>query len=299
MDRLRAMSVFIAAAGSGSLSAAARQLGQPLATVSRQLAALEAHVGAVLLARTTRSMALTDAGRAYLETCRRILEDLDAAETQIGDRAHGLAGEISVTAPVAFGRLHLVPVVTKFLDDHPRVSVRLVLSDRVVDLAEEGIDAALRIGEMPDSSLIATRVGSVRRVVCAAPAYLRKHGAPDAPKALSAFDCIAFGGLSGGARWAFKSAAHGRIAVRISPRLTVNTAEAAIDAAIGGAGVTRVLSYQAETAMARRKLVAILDDYEDGEIPVQLVQRTLRLAKPHVRAFAAFAAEELRKRFAA
>lgn len=298
MDRLRAMNVFIAAAGAGSLSAAARQLGLPLTTVSRQLADLEAHVGAVLLARTTRTMALTDAGRNYLETCRRVLDDLDAAERAIAGKSGGLSGEIALTAPVMFGRLHVLPVAAEFLDRHPDVSVRFSLSDRIVDLAEEGFDAAVRIGALPDSSLIATKIGAVRFATCAAPAYLRKHGAPEAPKALLAHACVAFSPLPGGARWVFKSGAHGRIAVRIAPRLVLNSVEAAIDASAAGLGVTRLLSYQVETALARKRLVPVLADYDDAEAPVHLVQRSLRLAKPHVRAFAAFAAEKLRARLA-
>ncbi|MGQ0457715.1 MAG: LysR family transcriptional regulator [Hyphomicrobium sp.] len=293
------MNVFIAAAGAGTLSAAARQLGQPLTTVSRQLADLEAHVGAVLIARTTRTMSLTDAGRAYLETCRRVLDDLDAAERQIAGDSGGLAGEVALTAPVLFGRLHVLPIVAEFMQRHPGVSFRFSLVDRVVDLAEEGLDAAVRIGALPDSSLIATKVGLMRYVTCASPAYIRKHGAPETPKALTTHACVAFSSLPSGARWVFKSVAHGRIAVRIAPRLAVNTVEAAIDAASAGAGVTRLLSYQAEAALARKRLTPVLAEYDDADVPIHLVQRSLRLAKPYVRAFATFAAEALRNRLEA
>lgn len=298
MDRFRAMGVFVAAAGAGSLSAAARQLGQPLTTVSRQLAELEAQVGAVLLARTTRTMSLTDAGRSYLDTCRRVLDDVEAAEREIAGRSGELKGEIALTAPVFFGRLHVMPIVAEFLARHPGVTVRFSFTDRVVDLAREGLDASVRIGALPDSSLVATRVGGLRLVTCAAPSYVRRRAEPASPKALAEHDCVAFSSLPGGVRWIFKSAAHGRFAIRLTPRLAVNSVEAAIDAAVGGVGVTRLISYQAAGALAKRKLVAVLADYDDTLLPVHLVQRSLRLAKPHVRAFAQFAAERLRARLA-
>lgn len=298
MDRLRAMNVFIAVAGAGSLSAAARQLGEPLTTVSRLIAALESHVGTALIIRTTRHMSLTDAGRAYLETCRRVFEELEAAESRIGGKDDALAGELSVTAPIVCGRLHLLPVATGFLAKHPAIDLRLHLVDRVVDLVEEGIDVALRIGLLPDSSLIATRVGTLRLVTCAAPSYLKKHGAPDTPAALAGHDCIGFSNLSGGGRWIYKSASYGRRVARVDLRLAVNSAEAAIDAAVAGLGITRVLSYQAEEALKTRRLKAILDAFDDTAIPVHLVQRAVRLPKPQVRHFVAFAAKGLRARLA-
>lgn len=298
MDRLRAMRTFIAVAKAGSLSSAARALGQPLTTVSRQLAALESHLGASLVTRTTRRHALTDAGRAYLDVCRRVLEDLDAAESRIGGQDGELAGEIVVTAPVVFGRLHLLPLVTRFLGEHPRVDMRLNLTDRIVDLTEEGIDVAVRIGALPDSALLATKVGAVRLVACAAPAYLAAHGALEVPQDLARATCIAFAPFPREGAWLFRSAAHGRRTVRIRARLSVTTADAAIDAAIAGIGVTRVLSYQAEEAIARKRLVTVLDAYEDADIPVHLVHRNVRQPRPHVRSFLAFAARQMRVRLA-
>lgn len=298
MDRLRAMGVFAAVARAGSLSAAARQLGEPLTTVSRLVAALESHVGASLITRTTRHMSLTDAGRSYLETCRRVFDEIDAAESRIGGRDRALSGELTVTAPIVCGRLHLLPLATQFLAEHPAIDLRLQLIDRVVDLAEEGIDVALRIGSLPDSTLIATRVGSLRLVTCAAPAYLKKRGLPDTPAALVDHACIGFSNLAGGGRWVFKSAKHGRRAVRLNLRLAVNSAEAAIDAAVAGLGITRVLSYQAKAALARGQLKTVLDAYDDSAIPVHLVQRAVRLPKPHVRHFISFAAKGLRGRLA-
>jgi DNA-binding transcriptional LysR family regulator len=298
MDRFKAMRVFVAAAGAGSLSAAARQLGQPLTTVSRQLADLEAHVGTTLLARTTRTMALTSAGKIYLETCRRVLEEIDESERRIANRPGELRGEIALTAPVMFGRLHVLPVAVDFLERHPGVTARLSFADRVVDLIEDGFDAALRIGPLPNSTLVATKVGALRYVTCASPGYIRKYGAPETPSSLKAHACIGFSSLPGGVRWVFKSVKHGRSAVRIEPRLNVDSVEAAIEAASGGLGVTRLLSYQAAAHVAQKRLSLVLSPYDDCPVPVHFVQRSLRHAKPHVRAFAMFAADKLRKRLA-
>lgn len=296
MDRLRAMRVFITVSEAGSLSAAARQTGVPLTTVSRHLAALEAHLGTSLVSRTTRRLSLTDAGRDYLDICRRVLEDLDGAESRIARHDDTLNGEIVVTAPVMFGRLHLLPVITSFLAAHPGLTARLHLADRVVDLVEEGIDVALRIGDLPDSSLIATRIGALRMLTCASPAYLRAHGEPKTPAALAAHDCIAFAGLPREGHWIFRSAAHGRRSVRIGTRLSVNTAEAAVDAAIGSVGITRVLSYQAEAALARKRLRIVLAAFDDMELPIHLVRRPVRTPKPQVRLFKEFAVREIRRR---
>ena len=296
MDRLRAMRVFVTVAEAGSLSAAARRLGQPLTTVSRQLAGLETQLGAALITRTTRSMSLTEAGRDYLETCRNVLDDLDVAESRIGRRDGELTGEIAITAPVVFGRLYLLPVIVRFLALHPRLDARLHLVDRVVDLAEEGLDVALRIGALPDSALIATRIGALRLLTCAAPAYIREHGEPKSPKELTAHACISFLPMPREGLWLFKSTGHGHHRVRLKARLSVNSAEAAIDAAIAGLGVTRVLSYQAEAALVRKRLKTLLEAYDDTEVPVHLVRRPVRLPRPQVRQFIEFAVRDLRAR---
>lgn len=295
MDQLRAMRTFLAVAEAGSLTATARQLSEPLTTVSRRLAALEAHVGASLIARSTRRMALTDAGRAYLETCRRVIEELDGAESQLAANDGPPTGEIAITAPVVFGRLHLLPIIVDYLTRNSGVAARLLLVDRIVDMTEEAIDVALRIGPLPDSSLIARKVGALSLLTCAAPGYLGKHGVIAAPADLAAHACISFPTLSGG-RWQFNSRAHGRRVVRIAPRLSVNTAEAAIDAAVAGLGVTRVLSYQADAALKSRKLKTVLDAFDDTEVPVHLVHRAVRLPRPQVRHFMDFAAGRLRAR---
>jgi len=299
MDRFRAMTAFATVAEAGSLSAAARRLAMPLTTVSRHLAWLEEHVGTALITRTTRHMALTKAGRTYLDVCRRVLEDLDGVESQLAGRGDELAGDFIVTAPIVFGRLHVLPIVQQFLTDNVRVNCRLILSDRNVDLAKDGVDVAIRIGALPDSSLIAAKVGTLRLLTCAAASYLKKRDVPDTPADLDDHDCIAFSNIAGGIQWNFRSALYGRHAVRLRPRLEVNTAEAAIDAAVAGLGITRVLSYQADAALRKGRLRKILDDYDDVAIPVQIVHRAVRLPKPQVGAFIPIVSDALRKRLVA
>lgn len=290
------MHVFVTVASTGSLSAAARKLNSSLTNVSRQLAALEDHVGTSLIARTTRRSGLTDAGRRYLETCRHVLDDLASVESELAGRSEGISGELTVTAPVVFGRLHLLPLVTRFLQAYPAVEARLLLVDRVVDLAEEGLDIAVRIGALPDSALVASKVGDLRMVTCAAPKYLKRYGQPRVPADLAGHTCIAFSNIARGGRWTFKSGAHGRRSVRINARLRVSTAEAAVDAAVAGLGVTRVLSYQAAAAVARRKLVSVLGDFDDTLVPIHIVQRPVRTPSRQVRRFIDFAVRELRTR---
>ncbi|MFN3624112.1 MAG: LysR family transcriptional regulator [Hyphomicrobium sp.] len=294
MDRLRAMAAFVAVTEAGSLSAAARTLGEPLTNLSRMLSQLEAHLGCTLLHRSTRHMVLTPAGSEYLETCRSVLETVAIAERRIAGQADELSGDLAVTAPVLFGRMYVVPLLAQFLLEYPRINARLMLVDRVVDLLEEGIDIALRIGELPDSALLATRVGSLRLVTCAAPTYLERCGTPPAPAALAQHDCVTFANLPGGARWIFKSRRYGRKAIRVRSRLSINTADAAIAAATAGIGITRVLSYQAEDALREGRLLPILERFEDSAIPVHLVYGPTRSSNARVRSFVRFAAEKLR-----
>lgn len=294
MDRLRAMSIFVAITEAGSLSAAARKLGEPLTNVSRALAQLETHLGSALLDRSTRRMALTALGREYLETCRSVLEVIEGTEKRIVGQSAELSGELAITAPVQFGRLHVLPIVAAFLAAHPRIDVRLHLIDRVVDLLEEGIDVALRIGELPDSSMLATKVATLRLVTCASPAYLAERGTPTAPPALAQHDCVTFAGFPGGSRWIFKSRRHGRKSVRVRSRLSVNTADAAIAAAVSGVGITRVISYQAQAALNEGQLRAVLKGFEDTAIPVHLLCRPTHADSPRLRTFLTFATERLR-----
>jgi len=296
MDRLEAMSILVAAVEAGSLSAAARRLGTPLATVSRKVSELEAHLRTRLLNRTGRRLTLTDAGQSYVAACRRILEEVDEAERTASGEFSTPRGELIVTAPIVFGRLHVLPVVLDFLRAYPDIAIRLSLADRVINLLEEHVDVALRIGALPDSSLTATRVGAIRRVVCASPVYLAARGAPATPQELAAHDCVAFEGLSG-ATWSFTQGKT-ETTVAIRPRLTVNTAEAAVDAAVAGVGLTRVLSYQAAPARRAGTLALALVDFEPAPWPVHLVYAGGRLSPLKLRAFLDFAAPRLRTRLA-
>jgi DNA-binding transcriptional LysR family regulator len=293
MDRLAAINVFVAIAEAGSLSAAGRRLGMPLSTVSRYLAALEDQVGVRLITRTTRELALTEPGRHYLQSCRRIVAELEAAELRLAGEHEEPQGELAVTAPVVFGRLQVLPVVVEFLRMFPRVTARLLLVDRTVDLIEEGLDVSVRIGALPDSSLIATRVGSIRHITCASPAYLVSRGRPSSPQELRNHDCISFTALSPVERWSFAGPKPQR--VNLHPRLTVNTAEAAIDAAVAGLGITRVLSYQAARPVAAGSLRLILENFEPEEMPVNILHREDRLPQAKVESFIAFAVPRLRK----
>lgn len=295
MDRLEAMSVFIAAVESGSLSAAGRRLGMPLATVSRKVSELESHLKARLLIRSTRQLRLTDAGAAYLAGCKRILEHVAEAERVASGEYSAPRGELVIAAPIVFGRQQVLPVVTQFLQAYPEVDVRLALGDRVLNILEDHIDVAVRIGELPDSSLVATRVGRVRQVICAAAGYLQERGTPKKLEDLQKHDCITFAGLMSPDAWTFK-AARSEVSIPIHSRLVVNTAEAAIDAAVSGIGLTRVLSYQVERDIRSGALVAVLKKFEPAPVPVSLVYAGQRLLPLKLRAFLDFATPRLRQR---
>jgi DNA-binding transcriptional LysR family regulator len=295
MDRLAAMRVFVEAVDQGSLSAAGRTLGLPLATVSRRLSELEAHIGTRLLTRSTRQLALTDAGQAYLAACRRILDEVGDAEREAAGEYSAPRGELVITAPVVFGRIHVLPLVTDFLRQHPDVHVRLVLGDRALNLVDEHVDLAVRIGALPDSSLIAVRVGEVRRVVCASPAYFAERGLPMHPDDLIGHDGVIFDSLSPSLSWVFR-VDRADVAIPIRSRLTVNTANAAIDAAIAGLGVTRVLSYQIAEPQRSGTLQVVLQQYEPPPWPVQLVYAQQGRLPVKLRAFLDATAPALRER---
>jgi DNA-binding transcriptional LysR family regulator len=298
MDRLESMSMLVAAVEAGSISAAARRLGRPLTTVSRKISDLEAHLGTRLLNRSSRRLTLTDAGRSYVAACQRILDDVREAERAAAGEYAAPRGRLAITAPIVFGRLHVLPVVSEFLGAYPEIDLRLVLADGVINLLEEQIDLAVRIGELPDSSLIAARVGSIRRVICASPAYLSARGSPESPKDLARHDCVTFEGLMAPEAWAF---AMGKtvLSVPVRSRLVVNTAEAAVDAAIAGIGLTRVLSYQVAAASEAGRLALVLEDYEPAASPVNLVYGSGRLLPLKLRAFIDFAVPRLKARLAA
>ena len=297
MDRLDAMSLFVATAEAGSLSAAGRRAGMPLATVSRKLSELEKHLGTRLLNRSTRRLTLTDSGQSYLVACRRILDEVSEAERAAAGEYLNPTGELVITAPVVFGRLHVLPIVTDFLAAYPEVTIRLTLSDRITQLVEEHIDLALRIGELPDSAMVAIRVGSIRRIVCASPAYLAGRGVPATPQDLAGHDCVTFEGIAAPATWTF-GAGKTETVVPMRSRLQVNTAEAAIDAAIAGLGLTRVLSYQADAAVRAGALQVVLEPFEPPPWPVSLVHAGQGRLPVKLRAFLDFAAARLKERLA-
>jgi len=297
MDRLASMTTLLAAVEGGSLSAASRRLGMPLATVSRKVSELEAHLRTRLLHRTSRRLSLTDAGQAYVAACKRILEDIGEAERAAAGEYSAPRGDLAITAPIVFGRLHVLPIAIEFLKAYPDIQIRIALADRVVDLQEEHVDLAVRIGELPDSSLVAIRVGAVSRVVCGSPDYFAKRGTPKKPDALSAHDCVTFEGMTSPDEWKFM-VGKSSVSVVARSRLIVNTAEAAIDAAIAGVGVTRVLSYQAPGALRAGTLGLVLRRFEPAPWPVSLVYAGQGRLPAKLRAFLDFAAPRLKARLA-
>jgi DNA-binding transcriptional LysR family regulator len=293
MDRFDSMSVLLAVTDAGSLSAGARRLGMPLATVSRKVSELEAHLHTRLLNRGSRRLELTDAGQSYVAACRKILEDVVEAERTASGEYRAPRGELVVTAPIVFGRLHVLPIVGAFLKAYPDIDVRITFADRVVNLLEEHVDIALRIGDLPDSSLVASRVGTIRRVVCASPGYLKTRGTPANPNDLGSHDCITFEGLMSPRAWTFWSNGAPQ-SFAIHSRLVVNTAEAAIDMAAAGVGITRVLSYQIAAPLAERKLAIMLERFEPAPVPVSLVHTGHGLLPLKLRAFLDFATPRLK-----
>jgi DNA-binding transcriptional LysR family regulator len=295
MDRLGAMSVFVAVVSAGSFSAASRELRMPLPTVSRRVAELEAHVDAKLLVRGTRKLTLTEAGEAYLAACRRILEQVAEAERGAAGEYNTPQGELVLTAPVTFGRMHVVPVAAEFLAAHPEVNLRLVLSDRSLNIVDEHLDLAIRVGDLPDSSMVAVRVGAIRAVVCASPAYLKRHGTPKSLDDLGGHQCVTFSMLGSADSWNFPAGN----SIHVRSRLVASTAEAALEGALCGVGLTRLLSYQVADAVKAGRLVVVLRKYEAAPVPVNLIYVKERRLSGKLRAFLDFAAPRLRARIAA
>jgi DNA-binding transcriptional LysR family regulator len=299
MDRLEAMSILVASVEAGSFSAAGRQLGVPLPTISRKIADLEAHLNTQLLVRSTRRLALTEAGVAYVSACKHILEHVDEAESQASGEFTIPRGTLVMTAPIVFGRLHVLPVVNDFLAKFAQINVYLTLSDRTLNLVEEHIDLAARVGALPDSTLVATKVGEIRRVVCGSPAYFAAHGTPKTPEELVHHMCVTFTALASGMTWIFNPRGGQSRGVRPLCRLKINTAESAIDAAVAGVGVTNVLSYQIARQVSEGRLRVVLQDYEPEPIPVHLVHAGQALVPLKMRRFIEFAAPRLRRSLAA
>jgi DNA-binding transcriptional LysR family regulator len=297
MDRLHAMEVFAEVAATGGFATAARRLGLSPPSVTRAVAALESHLGARLLNRTTRSLSLTEAGRGFLESTRRLLAELDEAERSAAGATATPSGHLRVTAPLTFGRMHIMPVLSAFLREQPLVTATLVTLDRVANLVEEGFDVALRIAQLPDSTIVARRIGEVRRLWVASPAYLARRGTPQDPEDLPSHGLIGSGALLAGGEWHYAKDGR-RATVTLSPRLTVNDVLAAIMAAERGEGLTTVLSYMVAPQLAAGTLVAVLVEQEPPSVPVQLVYPQSRLLAAKVRAFVDFAAPRLARALA-
>jgi DNA-binding transcriptional LysR family regulator len=284
MDRIEAMQTFVTVADLQGFAPAARKLGLSPPAVTRLIAALEERLGTRLLQRTTRKVALTDAGARYLERARRILADIEEAELAAEGERTRPTGRLVISAPVGFGRLHVSPVMSAYLKRYPEVSGELRLEDRMVSLVEDGVDLAVRIGQLPDSSLVGRQVGDMRRIVVASPMYLKAHGEPKTPEALEQHEIIQFGGSALTADWRFARDGED-LRIHVAPRFTSNVADAAIQYAVTGGGLTRVLAYQADDAIKRGRLKAVLQKFELPALPVHIVYPTSRLLSAKVRAF--------------
>ena len=290
MDRFDAMAAFVAVCEMESLTAAAKRLGLSLSVLSRLISGLETRLGAQLLYRTTRSLSLTDAGSRFLERARRILADLEEAELTAQSERTEPRGRLSVTAPLIFGRLHVAPILARLVERHPDVTVELSLSDRFVNLVEEGHDVAIRIGHLPDSQLIARRFGETRRALVASPAYLKKAGTPFHPADLKSFATIAFMPVAPSFDWHFAEAG-ADLGIRLTPRFVTNNGDTAIALALDGAGIARVLYYQVRDAIKEGRLVEILAPFAPEPMPIHVVYPSARLLSSKVRAFIELIAE--------
>jgi DNA-binding transcriptional LysR family regulator len=284
MDRIDAMQAFILVADLKGFAPAARRLGLSASGVTRLIAALEDRVGARLLQRTTRSVTLTDVGARYLERARRIVADVEEAEISAQAERTQPSGRLVVSAPIGFGRLHVTPLISTYLTRYPEASGELRLSDRMINLVEDGVDCAVRIGHLADSSLVARNVGDMRRIVVASPDYLARRGEPKNPAAIASHETIQFGATTAVPEWRFVE--DGRdVSIACTPRFTTNSADAAIWHATQGGGLTRVLAYQAAEAINQGKLKIVLDDFEAPPLPIHLVYPTSRLLSAKVRTF--------------
>jgi DNA-binding transcriptional LysR family regulator len=284
MDRIDAMKAFVAVAELRGFAPAARKLKISPSAVTRLVAALEERLGARLLQRTTRTVSLTDAGSRYLERARRILADIEEAERAAEGERTRPSGRLVVSAPVGFGRLHVSPVMSSYLRRYDEVFGELRLEDRVVNLVEDGVDLAVRIGHLADSSLVARQVGAMRRIVVASPAYLKRRGEPKLPEAIADHETIQFGASELTVEWRFVRDGH-ETRINVAPRLSTNSADAAIQHAVSGGGLTRVLAYQATEAIKRGRLKSVLQKFEQPPLPIHIVYPTSRLLSAKVRTF--------------
>ncbi|MCC8937515.1 LysR family transcriptional regulator [Bradyrhizobium sp. Arg68] len=296
MDRLEAMSTFLAVVEDGSLSAAARRLKTPLPTVSRRISELESYLRAKLFNRSSHKLALTDAGTSYLAACKRILADVTEAERVATGEYTAPTGELAVTTPLGLGRVILMPIIVDFLHTYPDIKIRLIPTNQRLDLAQEHIDVAVRIGELPDSSLVALRLGMTRRVFCASPAYLAARGTPRTPDDLAGHDCIGLAGFSLPDAWTVVRDKT-TIAVPVNTRLVVGSSEAAYAAARAGLGITIAFAYQITAVPEEGVLTTVLDEFQPPAVPVNLVYVADRFLPIKTRAFLDFAAPRLKRVF--
>lgn len=293
MDRLNAMKIFVAVVDAQGFAGAARQLDLSPPAVTRAIHDLEAYLGVRLLTRTTRTVRTTEAGARHVEDCRRILAELAEADESVTGLHHQPRGQLVITAPVLFGALFVTPVVTEYLQRYPEVNATCLFLDRVVAMVDEGVDVAVRIGELPDSSMQAVRLGQVRRLVCAAPAYLAAHGTPQTPDELATHRIVSIGALRSSTEWRLLRNGTPQL-FKVSPRMSTTTNDSAIAAAVAGFGLTRILSYQVADPLRTGQLVTVLADFEPPALPVHLVHREGRNAAQRVRAFLDLAIERLR-----
>jgi DNA-binding transcriptional LysR family regulator len=298
VDRLEAMSVMLVAVDCGSLSKASRKLGLPLATVSRKVSELESHLKADLLIRSPKGLELTPAGRSYVAAAKSILEQLSEAERAAAGEYSEPKGDLVVSAPIMFGRLHVLPVVMTFLAAFPEVSVELMLTDRVTHFLDDQVDVALRIGDLPDSSLIATRLGKVRRLTCASPTYLATRTPPITPQDLASHEVISFESVATDTVWSYLSGDN-EVQIAVRSRLSVSTIDAAIDAGLAGAGILRAMSYQVADFVRGQLLEVLLEPFEPAPRPVHLIYDRRNRLPLKLRVFVDFVVPMLRDRVTA
>jgi DNA-binding transcriptional LysR family regulator len=298
MDRLQAMSVVVAVMETGSFSGASRRLGIPVATISRKVADLEERLKAELFQRSSRGITVTDAGQSYIDACRRIMDQVEEAEREVSGEYLTPKGDLAVTAPWGLGHMHLLPLSVEFRKAYPEVSLRLILTDRVVNTAEENIDVSIRIGPLAESSMIASRLAAIRLVMCASPAYLAARGTPKTPHDLPGHDCITVDSFSTPGFWQCRVDRQ-IVAAPIQSKLCVSTSEAAIQAAIAGAGLARVMSYKMEAARQAGQLVTVLEAYELEPMPAHIVYAPRKIMPLKLRAFLDWMTPRLKARLQA
>jgi len=293
VDRLHLINVFVSVVDANGFAGAARKLNISPPAVTRAISELEAHLGVRLLTRTTRVVRVTEAGARYVEDCRRILAELAEADESVSGLHASPRGRLTLTAPALFGALFVTPIVTEYLQRYPEVTASCWFLDRVVNMVDEGVDIGVRIGELPDSSLQAIRVGRVRRVICAAPSYLKRHGAPQTPDELTAHTIVSASGVTPTPEWRLVENGAPKL-VKLQPRMTTTTNDSAVAAAVAGFGLTRLMSYQVAEHVREGRLQVVLSEFETAPLPVHLVHREGRHASQKARAFLDLAIERLR-----